>query len=276
VGKLRPPPPGPPPPPPTHTRPLQAFVTHDPTCFDALWRSGALAALVVTVSKMNSTYRLAVAIGQLLDALVPQPGQVPWFAGSAEKQQFALLVLARLGGRLARWADSLAALAPLTMALGRAAMAADAEGALTMVESVLKAGLELAGQPLIHQLVAQAAPSALQVLQAESPAAVQGRPLSASAAAQPSLRARRTFLASLSAQLDPLALGLRLPGCYNPACTSLAGVSEAAMPLKTCTRCRIARWGYSWPHHSPGVCWSSLGVLRTQHARLHMPCVCGC
>ena len=258
---------------------MQAFVTHDPACFDALWRSGALAALVVTVSKMDSTYRLALAIGQLLAALVPQPGQVPWFAGSAEKQQFALLVLARLGGRLARWADSLAALAPLTMALGRAAMAADAEGALTMVESVLKAGLELAGQPLIHQLVAQAAPSALQVLQAESPAAVQGRPLSASAAAQPSAaerRARRTFLASLSAQLDPLALGLALPGCYNPACTSLAGVSEAAMPLKTCTGCRIARWGYSWPHHSPGVCWSSLGVLRTQHARLHMPCVCGC
>jgi hypothetical protein len=49
------------------------------------------------------------------------------------------------------------------------------------------------------------------------------------------------LLVSLGQQLDPLALGLRLPGCCNPACTSLAGVSEAALVLKRCTGCKIAR-----------------------------------
>jgi hypothetical protein len=37
------------------------------------------------------------------------------------------------------------------------------------------------------------------------------------------------------------APALRLPGCYNPACTSLAGASESGMPLKWCTGCMIAR-----------------------------------
>jgi len=50
------------------------------------------------------------------------------------------------------------------------------------------------------------------------------------------------FAALRRQQLDPLALGLDLPGCWNPACSSLAGASEADMQLKRCTACKTARW----------------------------------
>jgi hypothetical protein len=222
----------------------QAFVTHNPSSFDALWRGGALSGFLVTVCKLleRDSFSLGAAQGELLAALVPEPGQAPWYAASAARQQFALLVLARMGGSLAQRVGSMGDLA----FGGSGPVPADQMApAASMLLAVAEAGGQLADHPLLRELAAQAAPAARQ---AEPPArqdAVHTVTLRNQVTREVAERCvpgqLLAFLTSLDRQLDPLALGLALPGCYNPACTSLAGASEADMKLKRCTGCMIAR-----------------------------------
>ncbi len=51
-----------------------------------------------------------------------------------------------------------------------------------------------------------------------------------------------SLLQQLHERLDPLALGVRLPGCYSPRCAARGGLSEAALRTKMCTGCRVARY----------------------------------
>jgi hypothetical protein len=225
----------------------QAVVIHTPDTFDELWRSGCLPGLIVTTAKLSGVeegdeegseewdgdggegWGLAqlMAARPLLSAVLPAPGQAqPWFAASAERQQFTLLALGRIGAKAA------------AVVQGQG-MRVGLEGLLAMATDLLQlAAGQLSGQPLLRQQLEAAAPKLLQQaanMKAELrlPPSVDGQP-----------RAPMMLLAALAQQLDPLALGLALPGCYNPACTSLAGASEAGMPLKTCMGCKTARWAY--------------------------------
>jgi hypothetical protein len=51
-----------------------------------------------------------------------------------------------------------------------------------------------------------------------------------------------SFLQQLHERLDLLALAVRLPGCFNPRCAALGGLSEAALHTKMCAGCRVARY----------------------------------
>jgi hypothetical protein len=56
-----------------------------------------------------------------------------------------------------------------------------------------------------------------------------------------SLQVALQVLVELHDLFDPAALEMKLPGCYNPRCTNLAGVSKAALPTKLCSGCKAAR-----------------------------------
>jgi len=166
-----------------------------------------------------------VALGSLLGMLLPYPGQAPWYAASSERRQFAVYVLARVGGRAAAIAATFAANpdAAESHSPYEAHHVAD-------VISLVQGASQLLGRPPLRQLVEAAAPALLPEADA-----VAGSRQGAGTGRQ-SLQ----LLFALSRQLDPLALGLDLPGCYNPACTSLAGASEADMPVQRCTGCKMA------------------------------------
>jgi len=215
----------------------QGFITATPACVSDLWRSGALPSLVVTLSKGADCSNSSLdAAGDLLRALSQPPvtGRAPWYAASGETQQFALLLLARLG----RHASAMAA---------HMAKALEEEAVVLEAVAAMQAAVEQLTQPPLRQLVEVAAPAWLSDADAFS-SSRQGAepPASASAAlSSPLLRQAVELLTAFSQQLDPLALGLALPGCYNPACTSVAGASEAGMKLKRCTGCKTARWAGS-------------------------------
>ena len=229
--------------PPRHDIAVQAFVVHQPSCFEAVWRCGALPALMVTTAKGVGRQGETDAITALLPGVyqAPAPGQQPWFAASAERQQFVMLVLARIAGAAAEML-----LACTNDTIRQISLSNASRQRLTrLLDQLHAAAQQLGGQPLLRQQLEAAAPALLpdadavqSIVQPYSSRSNPDDPDGVLLILQP---APLQLLVSLSQQLDPLALGLRLPGCYNPACTSLAGASEAAMPLKLCAGCRIAR-----------------------------------
>jgi hypothetical protein len=174
-------------------------------------------------------------MASLLDAMLQLPvsGQQPWYATNSERQQFAMFALARVGG---------AAAALLAIGGTEGTQGHELEGAATI--ALCEAAQQLGGQPLLRHQLEVAAPALLARADAVAAAAVASQAQGIAAPDAPGSSAAREplrLLVDLGRQLDPLALGLSLPGCHNPACTSLAGTSEAAMPLKRCTGCKVAR-----------------------------------
>ena len=244
------------------TCPAQAFVAHPPSCFDELWRSGSLAGLVTTICKRADgsdagawmmPLEQPVAMADLMHSLLPEPGHQPWYAASAERQQFALFALARLGGRL------VASLAVLKSRRPAGAVPVSASGAEEEARVIRQHGEMLSVASALHAAAVQLGRQPLrQVLKVAAPALLPAaddlvggiRPCDHSQTMSDGSARLRVgmedrvldLFAALPRQLDPLALGLALPGCWNPACTSLAGASEADMKLKRCTACKTARW----------------------------------
>jgi hypothetical protein len=242
------------------TCPAQAFVAHPPSCFDELWRSGSLAGLVTTICKRADgsdagaspvPVEQPVAMADLLRSLLPAPGQAPWYAASAERQQFALFALARLGGRLQFGLSLMISRQPAgSVGLGLKDWQKHVEQhgqKAAVISAVCTAAEQLGRQPLLRQALAAAAPALLPAADAlaggtaaidRSSFTADGQPTRLQLAVEDRVL---DLFAALPRQLDPLALGLALPGCWNPACTSLAGASEADMKLKRCTACKTAR-----------------------------------
>jgi hypothetical protein len=255
--------------------PVQAFIQHTPASFDQLWRSGALPGLVATLAKgvERSASSLdpggadpaaLAALWDLLRPLHPLPGQEPWFAASAERQQFALFVLARVGTSAAAMSVQIAApIIAVRLDGDEPAIdltRPDAQVVDAAAAALAAAATQVAQQPLLRGLLEVVAPTLLPEADAVLAHGSDGSASVTPPSEDPlglDLRPRLPsvplhFLRSLARQLDPLALGLALPGCYNPACTSLAGASEAAMPLKRCAGCNIARWvGLGSPQVKP-------------------------
>jgi hypothetical protein len=223
---------------------LQGFIVHPPASFDHLWRCGALAGLVATPFRLRrpDTSDAASNMMTLLAPMLSASGQQPWYAASTERQQFALLALAHVGGRTA------AAVLALTADQGGVQLP-DAGVAIELAEAVavLRAAAEQLGRPPLRALVAEAAPALLRDADACSDAAAaassssrtRSSPVNPGGVGVELPRAHLELLAALGAQLDPLGLGMRLPGCYNPACTSVTGASEAG--TKLCKGCKTAR-----------------------------------
>jgi hypothetical protein len=232
---------------------------------EQLWRSGALAGLVVTVCKHASSagqIRVLDVSHLLIRRLLPKPGQRAWYAdGSAYRRQLALFLLARVGGGAAA-----AARAYLADCARRARSTASQAQLHSRVVRVIVPVLSAAAAQLVRD------PSLRPLLEAAAPALLPAADeLRAALAAHDSnsgsgsgaggeggsdlQHASLELLEDLGWALDPLALGLDLPGCWNPACTSVAGASEADMKLKKCTACKVARWGSSGgpacPRHPP-------------------------
>jgi len=225
-----------------------------PASFDQLWRSGVLPGLVVTLTKGAGCHPDSLAaLGTLLRQLLPPPGQLPWHAASPERQQFALLVLAGAG-----------------MHASSPALASTRYSSGSQVHVILAAALQLA-QPPLRQLLETAAPALVVDADALLASSSEGGcPVHAgNSFGSPALRQAVDLLTALAWQLDALALGLALPGCYNPACTSLVGASEAAMKLKRCTACKTARWA-GWGRRASNQLGCSKRWLRL--AGLAAPC----
>jgi len=203
----------------------------------------------LTVSKRPEVqwFSQSKSLSKLLRLLVPPPGQQPWYAGSAERQQFALLVIARVGARLSQ--RLVAILNGQPGGDGTPFFLRDLHDldiVKGMVAAVQAAAQQLGAQPALQRLLEVAAPAQLPAA-GEVAAPTQREGSHTPTPAQPlvalSLPVQHMqLLTSLAMELDPLALGLALPGCYNSDCTSLAGASEADMPVKTCKGCSIARW----------------------------------
>jgi len=205
--------------------------------FSDLWRSGALLSLVITLSKGAAcTDTSCEAASDLLRLMMrqPAPGQARWYAASGETQKFALLLLARLGRHASAIAD----------AIDTANVEGEEEAVVLEAVAAMQAAVEQLGQPPLRQLVEVAAPAWLPDADAFSSSRQGAEPPASARAAlsSPLLRQAVELLTAFSQQLDPLAMGLALPGCWNTACTSVAGASEAGMKLKVCTGCKTARW----------------------------------
>ncbi len=63
-----------------------------------------------------------------------------------------------------------------------------------------------------------------------------------SASAAPAAPDDVQLLLDLRRRFDAVALGVHLPGCYNPGCTNRGGVSEEALQTRTCSRCMAAQY----------------------------------
>jgi hypothetical protein len=215
--------------------PMQGIVTHRPSWLEDMWRCGALPGLVVSAVKaISAGARDLARMARLLDAMLPLPvfGHQLWDATSSERQQFVMFALARVSGAVA------------ALAIGGTEGTPGPELAEAAMIVLWSAAQQLGGQPLLRQQLEVAAPALLARADAVAAAAVASQAQGIAAPDAPGLSAAREplrLLVDLGRQLDPLALGLSLPGCHNPACTSLAGVSEAAMPLKRCMGCKVAR-----------------------------------
>jgi hypothetical protein len=229
----------------------QALVDHPPACLEALWRAGALPALVVSVAKATpiDDPEAVSALANVLHAALRAParGEQPWYAASAERQQFVMLLIARIGGRGA--AILLANTGNGTGSF-RVILEPGADQEVPWLHRLHVAAQQLARAPLLRQQMEAAAPALLPA--AEAACSMDQAWRSQSNPRYPDQRmitpnaAPMHLLVALGRELDPLALGLRLPGCYNPACTCLAGASEADMALKRCMGCKIARRVTGW------------------------------
>jgi hypothetical protein len=230
------------------------LVKHTPAAFDSLWRSGALLGLVVTLGKRGaSSHKTMRALASVPRALCPAAGQPPWYATSPERQQAALFVAAHLD-------QAVAARLERTVPQGEASAVAMPEAELQKMSIALRtvhaAALQLS-QPPLRALLELAAPALLPLADQmpdfalAQPAVFDPlRPSSGGVVLLLLVEPAAGLLMDLGRQLDPLALGLALPGCYNPACTSLAGAGEAGMKLKRCAGCQIARWAVAGVRHS--------------------------
>jgi hypothetical protein len=211
----------------------------DLSSFDRLWRCGALPGLVIAACRVGLSGGSTAADMVQHTSLLSAQAQRGWCAASSERQQFALLLLAHVGGRAA------AAMLALPENPGSVQLA-DATSLATAVATLRQAAEQL-GQPPLRSLLAQAAPSALPGVDALSSAAPDSSSSSSrtrSCLISPGVQLtvplqHLELLVALGAQLDPLALDLRLSGCYNPACTSLAGAIESG--TKLCKGCKTAR-----------------------------------
>ena len=245
---------------------MQWFGSHDFNGMEQLWPSGALAALTVTWDKStpldSSAEHLEDMAALVLGVAEPDWEPEPHWFDTPQQQECALFLLARMGSKAAAAVQAWRA---------RPAGARDAEQEASVQRAAADlhgAAVHLGQQPVVRQLLQVAAPGVLPLLDAAgwqpgAEAAARGALPGADAVtgatqSQQQGSSRRTadqqpdvarqaqtdaleVLLALGRQYDPLALGLRLRGCYNPACTSLAGASEADMKLKICASCRIAR-----------------------------------
>jgi hypothetical protein len=64
-------------------------------------------------------------------------------------------------------------------------------------------------------------------------------------------------LTQLHDGFDPLAMGISLPGCYNPGCRNLGTLAEHSLETKLCASCKEARWG-------PHLVWQRACLLPMQ------------
>jgi hypothetical protein len=181
-------------------------------------------------------------MGDVLHSLLPA-----WYATSRARQQCALLVVARVGTMLSRTAlaDVSAGRPPSFPADDPAfkhEMLRAATGLAAAAEELVQAPL----RPLLEAAAPALVPAAEEVRRQVR--AAGGRLGWDDVVVAIDIM---QFADDLADQLDPLALGLRLPGCYNPWCRSLAGASEADAPLKRCAGCKVARW-VGWPAGNRG------------------------
>ena len=157
-------------------------------------------------------------------------GGQPWAADSVERQQFALFMLTRV------------CLAAATLVHATLSDSAPASREQSEAAGVLLAAARQLREPPLRQLMEVAAPALVVDVDALSSGLGSALPGTGDGTCSPALLTPALdLLTALRDQLDPLALGLALPGCWNPACTSLAGASEADMKLKRCTSCKVAR-----------------------------------
>jgi len=225
---------------------VQVLLKYQPACLEDMWRCGALPGLVVSVAKaMDWQGQEAGSAEALLQYVLHA---APSFAITTERQQFVLLVLARFGGPAAAQllqqhsnsSDGTCQLLFPRPQSGSESLSLEVRLAFRLPG----AAKQLGGQPLLRQQLEAAAPALLPAADAvltlgdDDIVCSDPDPDHVLMTLKPE---PLQLLVALGQQLDPLALGLRLPGCYNSACTSLAGASEAAMVLKTCAGCRVAR-----------------------------------
>jgi hypothetical protein len=218
-------------------------VEYQPARLEDMWRCGALPGLVVSVAKaMDMQGNEAVSAEALLQYMLHA---APSFAITTERQQFVLLVLARFGGPAAAQllqqhsnsSDGTCQLLLPRPPGGSESLSLSLEARLAV--RLLGAAKQLGRQPLLRQQLEAAAPALLPA--ADAALALGQDDIVYSDPDPDHVLSALELLVALGQQLDPLSLGLRLPGCYNPACTSLAGASEAGMALKRCMGCKIAR-----------------------------------
>jgi len=240
-----------------HAAAVQGFAIHQPACLEEMWRCGALPGLIVSVAKgaaQGKGHDMA-AILELLRRILRPPAadgagrqqelqQEPWFAASSERQQFVLFTLAHIGGAAASIVIDIAegTGAAARERVARAGAGSTGTPLARFMAKLLAIAQQLGREPLLCQQLEVAAPALLPSADAaaatgdESSCDGHLNQLMMGVTPEP-LR----LLVGLRRQLNPLALGLSLPGCYNPACTSVAGDSEAAMVLERCDGCKIAR-----------------------------------
>ena len=245
-----------------------------PSSFEQLWRCGALPGLVLTLRKLGEhagpADSVSLAQAQVFDALLlrllpPAAEGQRWCAGSLDRQQFILFWLAHVGAMMGVAAESILRESMLRRTaytsldgtpaglLGMFATAEYAHAALTWGDALHRPARQLAQLPLLVQQLREAAPGLMPLIESlallpegmgracELPTGLECSGRAAPAQDRDALQCMVQLLTALGRQLDPLALGLRLPGCWNPGCTSLAGASEAGMPMKLCAGCQIAR-----------------------------------
>jgi hypothetical protein len=242
---------------------VQAIITRAPSSIDQLWRSGVLPSLVTTLAKRHASSEIPLsAIASPLTLLRPAAGQQPWYAGSVERQQFALFMAASMGSRVvlgllsqrmvaAVGGGGLGAAPPVTMLRSVADITPELQRKVATILSVRAVAGQLVCPPLLQHL--EAAAPALAPEARELPVILEGLedfPNMGDLGGGHQLVGMRlvpeaaNLLTGLASHLDPLALGWCRPGCYYPSCSSLAGASEADMLLKRCSGCKIARWGW--------------------------------
>ena len=54
--------------------------------------------------------------------------------------------------------------------------------------------------------------------------------------------AQLRWLEALHDRVDVIALGVKLPGCFNPRCPTLSGLQEAGVSTRLCSGCMVARY----------------------------------
>jgi len=242
--------PPPTPPPSLRLLLLQELLASSDALVDQLWRDGALAALIVTACKRAELGGLedSVTLGYLVDLIAPAPaGQLePWYDASPERQQVALFLLARVGSRAAATVLALTQSPTGTTEVGTPEVLSRLVG---LTDRLQTGAHQLSLEPALRELLEVGAPAVVPASDKLDAILVRQRvasrnyvrPVSSNQALFNLLGDPLYLLEDLGRQLDALALDLALPGCWNPACTSLAGASEAGMPLKTCTSCKIAK-----------------------------------